>query len=379
MTTDARGHGGLPTGSLKSPTASDQTGTDDRQDRRRPFGIAVAAEDIRRMTESLLLVGPGAGRRRSAFWVLLVLAAAIASAGVVMDSTATVIGAMIVAPLMVPILGTALSLVLAQRRAMLASLGFVLAGALVVIAVGFAFGLLDPLDVTAVDSSQVASRVSPRLIDLVAALATGTVGAFALTRSDVSDALPGVAIAISLVPPLAVAGVLLEADRGADAMGAVLLFATNATAIVATGTAVFLLSGVRDAALASGAPVVQLRGRTLAVVIGLVVLVAVPLSMGSVTVAQDHRMRLSATPIATRWAEAQGWRVVRVAALDGDLEIVAVGPPPAADPAELRGALDAAGLRAVDLSIELVVGGRQELPGVPQRDATSSTSPASSS
>ena len=70
------------------------------------------------------------------------------------------------------------------------------------------------LDVVAATNSQVAGRVQPRLIDLLAAVATGVVGAFALVRSDVSDTLPGVAIAISLVPPLAVVGLTLEAGAG---------------------------------------------------------------------------------------------------------------------------------------------------------------------
>jgi uncharacterized hydrophobic protein (TIGR00271 family) len=324
----------------------------------------VTPADVERMVDRLLLSEPDAGRKRSSFRTLLLLSAAIASAGVMMDSAATVIGAMIVAPLMVPILGTALALVLSQRRAIVRSLGTVIGGALAVIAVGYLFGLLDPIGVAATANTQIAGRIHPRLIDLVAALATGTVGAFALARSDVSDALPGVAIAISLVPPLAVAGVLLEATRFADAVGAILLFATNATAIVATGTAVFLAYRVRDAAEAAGVPVGDLRGRTLAAVLGLVAIVALPLGVGSATLIRDQRLQLAATPIAARWAEDQGWQVVRVQATDGALEIVALGPPPEVDPEQLRRQFDAAGLADVDLRIDLVVGGTRELPGV---------------
>ena len=69
-----------------------------------------------------------------------------------------------------------------------------------VVVIGYLVGLSHAIDVVAATNSQVAGRVSPKLIDLTAALATGVVGAFALVRSDVSDTLPGVAIAISLVP-----------------------------------------------------------------------------------------------------------------------------------------------------------------------------------
>ena len=107
-------------------------------------------------------------------------------------------------------------------------------------------------------------RINPKLIDLLAALATGTVGAFALVRSDISDTLPGVAIAISLVPPLAVVGLLLSVQRYADAAGAALLFGTNVAAIIATGTAVPQISG-SGMWPRGGMPVGVLRGRSLVV------------------------------------------------------------------------------------------------------------------
>ena len=132
------------------------------------------------------------------------LAAIIASAGVVVaDSTATVIGAMIVAPLMTPIQGTMLSVVLADRRNLVRSVSLVVAGAAAAIVVGWLVGLLVVNDVVAETNSQVAGRVHPALIDLLAALATGAVGSIALVRRDISDTLPGVAIAISLVPSTA--------------------------------------------------------------------------------------------------------------------------------------------------------------------------------
>ena len=142
-----------------------------------------------RMREQLLFDGADASRKLSRFWTLLVLAAVIASAGVVADSTATVIGAMIVAPLMTPILGLVLSIVAADGRNALRSLALILAGAALVVIVGYLVAMLVPYDVVASNSSQVAGRIHPRLVDLAAALATGAVGSFALVRSDVSDTI----------------------------------------------------------------------------------------------------------------------------------------------------------------------------------------------
>ena len=102
-------------------------------------------------------------------------------------------------------------------------------------------GLFVPYPVVAATNSQVAARVTPRIIDLVAALATGAVGSVALARSDISDTLPGVAIAISLVPPLAVVGLTLESGAPHQALGALLLFTTNVAAILASGIVVMAL------------------------------------------------------------------------------------------------------------------------------------------
>jgi Domain of unknown function (DUF389) len=140
------------------------------------MGLRVDHADLARMRDQLLFDGAEAGRKLSRFWVLLVLAAMIASAGIVADSTATVIGAMIVAPLMTPILGTILSVVTGDRANLARALALVVGGAACVVAIGWLFGLLVPVDVVAETNSQVDGRVHPKLIDLVAALATGAVG-----------------------------------------------------------------------------------------------------------------------------------------------------------------------------------------------------------
>ncbi len=293
--------------------------------------------------------------------MLLVLAAVIASAGVVSDSTATVIGAMIVAPLMTPILGSAVALVLSRRRQLLLNVAIVLGGALVVIVVGYLLGLAHVFPIDADNNSQVAGRVSPRLIDLLAALATGAVGAFALIRSDVSDTLPGVAIAISLVPPLAVVGITLESGQPSEALGALLLFGTNVAAIIATGTLVLLLFDVRGVALEGGFEVGHMRGRTLVAVAAMVVLVAIPLTIGSLNVYQQQTIVTDATPIAKSWAKGQGWQIHSVTYQQGQLQIAALGPPPSIQVEPLRTALDDGGLADVEVRVTLVVGGSRTL------------------
>jgi uncharacterized hydrophobic protein (TIGR00271 family) len=324
---------------------------------------SVTTLDIARMRERLLFEGAERGRKLSAYWTLLLLAAAIASAGVVADSTATVIGAMIVAPLMTPILGVVLSVTIGDGRNLALCLLLTVAGAAAVILVGFAFGLLAEVPVTAETSSQVAGRVSPRVIDLVAAIATGAVGAFALVRSDVSDTLPGVAIAISLVPPLAVVGLTLEAGEGDQSWGALLLFLTNVGAILLTGILVMGIYRVRGAALEAAVEPPMGRRAAITVIVLLVVAIAIPLAGSTAHIVNERLTTASVNDVVTPWADEARWDVVSVEPRQGVFVIRALGPTPAPDPDALRAALDEAGLDDVDVELQLVPEARFELEG----------------
>jgi uncharacterized hydrophobic protein (TIGR00271 family) len=322
----------------------------------------VVGDDVERMTGSLFIERGFRSRTSSKFWVLLLLAAVIATTGLVADSTATVIGAMIVAPLMTPILATALAVVLADRKHLVRSIALVVGGALAVVAIAFLISAAGHPADDYVGNQQVSARISPRLIDLVAALATGAVGAFALVRSDISDALPGVAIAISLVPPLAVVGMLVQVHRYHDAGQALLLFGTNVAAILATGVIVFLLFKVREAAQASGYEVGRLNGLTLAVVAGFLVLVLVPLVAGSRAVLLDQQLDSQARPIVNEWASQAGWEVNTVDVRNGTIVVTALGPPPEIEVSTLRAELNHQGMSGAGLVVRLVVGGIVRCP-----------------
>ncbi len=318
--------------------------------------LGLTGDDVRRITDGVYVGRRDPERDLSGFWVLLVLSAVIASAGVVSDSTAAVIGAMIVAPLMRPILGTACALVLSDRRELMRALLFVGGGALSVVVVGFVVGLLMQTDVVAATNNQVAGRVSPRLIDLLAAVATGLVGAFAVIRSDVSDTLPGVAIAISLVPPLAVVGLTLESGEPGQALGALLLFGTNVAAIISTGVALLLAAGIRQVAQEAGEPVGRLRGRTLGVVAGSLVLVAVPLGIGSFQVARAQFVVSTAKPAADAWAEEHGFTVTDLTMRGSTLHVDALGPSVDPHLEELRAGLVDVGLADTQLELTFALG-----------------------
>ena len=308
------------------------------------------------MRDSVFFEGPDTDRRLSRFWLLMPLSAVIAAAGVVSDSTATVIGAMIVAPLMVPIQGTMLAAVLGDRRNLLRSVGLVVAGAGTAVAVGWLLGAIVPGVVDAQNNAQVAARVNPTLVDLLAAIATGAVGSIALVRRDISDTLPGVAIAISLVPPLAVVGLTLEAHRWGQAGGATLLFVTNVAAILGVGTVVMALYRVHRMSPQHGSAASRALNRRNAVLViaALAVIVVVPLTSTSVTIAHQNARETAVTAAVDAWAPS-GWELVSVTTDDDGVTTAQFqGPPPYPDTAGLRRQLLAHGVPPATVQVQFV-------------------------
>jgi uncharacterized hydrophobic protein (TIGR00271 family) len=281
--------------------------------------------------------------KQSRFWIPLGLAAVIASAGVITNAAAAVIGAMIIAPLGTPILGTAAGIVAGSSRQAIRSLAFTVAGAALVVALGALIAVILPVTIPLAANPQVTGRTSPGLVDLLIAAATGVAGALGTARKDIGDVLPGVAIAISLVPPLAVAGVAAQDRQGSLALGALLLFVTNLVALVAAGTLVFTAFGYASEARPAAAGARGRRGAHVLVALS-VLLVAVPLAADtSYEVALDQQLD-RASAAAAAWARSTTGTQFQGIAREGTSYVVAItgpatGPPPAALLRKLTGVL----------------------------------------
>jgi len=256
--------------------------------------------------EELFLDIGDVATKRWRFAILLTLASVIATAGVLTDSTATVIGAMIVAPLGTPIIGTAFGIVISDLQRVIASAVTVVLGAAAVVAIGWLLAALLPDVVPLAQNGQVTGRTSPGLIDLVAAIATGFAGAYGLARKDVSDVMPGVAIAISLVPPLAVVGITAHAGDLDGAFGAFQLFASNMLAMIVAGSILFTAYGyARETSD-------EFNRRWAYVVVGFATLVIVaPLTVTTVQTVRLQNILNRAEEIAVEWAADSNTHVVR--------------------------------------------------------------------
>ena len=232
-------------------------------------------------TEAYVRIRRGA-RPNTDFFILIALSAIIASLGLIVSSPAVVIGAMLVAPLMSPIVGTGLALVLGDARFLRLALGAVGRGVGLAILVSMLAGLLylnEPL------SAELMARTQPSLLDLGIALFSGMAGGYALSRSAAAAALPGVAIAAALVPPLATVGITLTTGYFRESLGAFLLFITNLVAISSATALVFIVLGFRPTEAQKKRQAVKTRSVRVAFI--LLVIVALLLVTTTYRLAQE--------------------------------------------------------------------------------------------
>jgi uncharacterized hydrophobic protein (TIGR00271 family) len=178
------------------------------------------------------------------YWMVLCLSGAIATLGLALDSSAVVIGAMLVAPLLAPVLGLALSLAVGDGRLAIQTGAVVVGSTFAVVTVGAVLTLLLPFQTITLEIS---ARTRPTTLDLAIAIFSGLVGAVVTVArgSRLSAAIPGVAISVALIPPLAVAGFGIGIGWNGDLIrGSMLLYGANLAGIVLSGMAVFLAVGM---------------------------------------------------------------------------------------------------------------------------------------
>ena len=233
------------------------------------------------------------------FHVMMLLSSGLASLGLLEDSTTVVIGAMLVAPLMGPLIGAGFGLAQGNLLLYRSSIGVAFTGLLVGFSVSVAIGLLNP---GFEPSLEVEARGSPDILDLGIAILSGIVAAYALGRSEVANTLAGVAIAAALVPPLCVVGIGLTNDQPSVAMNSAILLLTNLVAIILAAASAFTLLGIRGSGTEAGIlPWVQ---RTFLVLLMLTVILLLPLTSNVVEQKRLGQIRPLTYPVAAHVQEA---------------------------------------------------------------------------
>ena len=201
------------------------------------------------------------------YLMLMVLSTLLATVGLFANSAPVIIGAMILAPLMAPIISLSMGVLRQNIDLISTSIKTLLVGIVLALFFGILLTLITPLQAV---TSEISARLSPTILDLAVAIISGIAGAYANARSEVAKSLAGVAIAVALVPPLAVSGIGIGWLDWHTFSAAFLLFITNLVGIVLASTLTFLVMGFSPFHLAK---------KGVAYALGFVLLVSIPLSL----------------------------------------------------------------------------------------------------
>lgn len=214
----------------------------------------------------------------AAFLTLMALSTLLASVGLFASSAPVIIGAMILAPLMGPIISLAMALARQDPSLLTASAKTLSIGILVSLGFSSFASFVIPMEII---TPEIAARLSPSLLDLGVAVISGIAGAYAHARVDAAKSLAGVAIAVALVPPLSVTGIGIGWLDSHVAWGAMLLFLTNLAGIVFAGALTFLALGYAPFTRAKKGLIIAFSG---------VALVSIPLIFSFMRLSEEAKI-----------------------------------------------------------------------------------------
>jgi uncharacterized hydrophobic protein (TIGR00271 family) len=253
-------------------------------------------------------------RANTNYLVMVVLSSILASIGLLQSSAAVIIGAMLVAPLMSPLMGFGVGLSLGDLTMMRKSAVTIVQGIFLVLLVAVFVGFISAFPLP---TPEMLARGEPTFLDMMVALASGVAGAFALARKDIPAALAGTAIAAALVPPICTTGLALALGNMDLMVGAGLLTVVNVICISIAAAGTFAIMGVRSA---GEIPTL----RRLIVSGMLLVLIGIPMSFLLLNATRQSRIKYETEQILEE--RFRGSEVISVA-IEGDAIIVTMRSP----------------------------------------------------
>jgi uncharacterized hydrophobic protein (TIGR00271 family) len=244
-----------------------------------PIFKKVNDEDIEETLSSL----KESSKTTSIFIILMILSTLLATVGLFQDSTPSVIGAMILAPLMSPIISLAMGFTRNNKSIVTNSLKTLVVGVMSALICSAVLTFILPLELM---TSQISSRINPNLLDLFVAIFSGIAGAYASSKAQVAKSLAGVAIAVALVPPLAVTGIGIGWADTSIIYGSFLLFLTNLVGMILAASLTFIVLGF--------APIHKAKkGLAYSTILLLIVLIPLVISFYSLVLQSNDYAKLS--------------------------------------------------------------------------------------
>lgn len=317
--------------------------------KRMVVGGSVSAKDLAEAESSTYVQLDGDKNSYASYFWSLVISAIIATAGIAANSSAVVVGAMLISPIMSPIAGTIIAALRGNKRATARTLVMTLVAIVVGVVVSLVVAVFIPVPIDLSTNPQVNTRTAPGLIDLVVALASGIIAAIALVREDIPAAIPGVAIAVSLMPPLSVVGIALYAGSLDAAGGAFLLFLTNYFAIQLGVLVVFLVLGLgKKEHTELGA---ESRVAWYAAVVTGFIIISIPLALTSMDIVKENDAQRKAHDVAVQWLADSDYELKDVKIDGKDLTVTIAGTGEEPSLASYQHDLDAEGVDLEDIGV----------------------------
>lgn len=224
------------------------------------------------------------------YLALISFSSVVAAIGLLGDNPVVIIGAMVIAPLLGPIMALSLAITIADRSLARSALKAGLTGLALAVGISAILGYFFSVNPT---NSEIELRLNVNLVDIALALASGGAGALALTAG-ASEALIGVAISASLVPPLVIFGLMLGSGNIYEATGTLMLFLVNIICINLAGIAVFISQGIKPSTWWEAKR--ARKETTIAIVVWLILLTALALiiqvSRGEIDLASLSRFQM---------------------------------------------------------------------------------------
>ena len=315
-------------------------------------GGSISKKTLHRAQCSSFVVINNKLEQYSSFILRIILASVIATGGIAADSTAVIVGSMLIAPLMSPMIGVALAAVLGRPRSTTRALGITIVGTCLSILVSMALAMIIPIGIDTSSNSQIVSRATPRLTDMVIALASSFMASIVIMRDDIPDALAGVAISASIIPPLCVVGVALTQGDFLAAKGSFLLFLTNFFAIQVAGMATFAAMGLGKKAYSDVSRRMKAFWYTLILVC--ICAVCIPLAVTSNSLIATAMQERSIRETATTWLSGTSYRLSTIHLDDGHVTLEVIGSGTQPSMKALGARLQEAGLEVKDIRMAVV-------------------------
>jgi len=230
-------------------------------------------------------------RTSQTFMVLLIFATMIATFGLFINSSSVIIGAMLLAPLMQPIVSLSMGVLRQDTTLEINGARTITIGVIAVLLTAALIALFIPIEKL---SSEMAGRLSPTILDLFVAMVSGAAAAYAKSNEKILGSLAGVAIAVALVPPIAVAGIGLGWSDWGMFSSAFLLFVTNLVGIVLSAALMFVFLGFSPLHVAKKGIIIW---------VGIVALVALPLYSSFSKMKEDVRIQKTLSNLALHVGE----------------------------------------------------------------------------